>query len=61
MAIEVLRGGCVKGDIEPGQQPGEWKLKIAKTIKGRREAGVAVLIIREQRLLVKTVEWEDIR
>lgn len=61
MAVEVLRGGVVKGEIEPGRQPEEWKLKLAKTIKGRREVGVVVLILRERRLLVKTVEWEDTR
>jgi hypothetical protein len=59
MAIEVLRGGYIKGEVEPGRSFGEWKLKVVRRIKGRRDAGVAVVIIREARLFVKTVEWED--
>lgn len=59
MAVEVLRGGHIRGPIVPGRSPGEWKLKIARQIKGRRELGVIVVIMREERLFVKTVEWED--
>jgi len=34
---------------------------MVKEVKGRREAGVVVLTIRNERLLVKTVEWEDVK
>ena len=60
MAVEVLRKGDVKGDIEAGKNPGEWKVKVVKQIKGRREIGVIVLIMRQSRLFIKTVEWEDL-
>jgi|SRR5580700_5120794 hypothetical protein len=60
MALAVLRNGYVAGEVVPGQNAGEWKVKMTKDIKGRREIGVVTLIIRAQRLLVKTAEWEDI-
>lgn len=60
VALEVLRRGDVKGGIEPGQNPGEWKVKMVRMVKGRREAGVVVLTVHNARLLVKTVEWEDL-
>ena len=61
VAVDVLRKGDLKGDIEPGQSPGEWKVKMVRTVKGRREVGVVVLTIRNAKLFVKTVEWEDVR
>jgi hypothetical protein len=30
MMFEVLRTGYLKGDIEPGKYPGEWKAKMCK-------------------------------
>jgi len=59
VALDVLRNGYLAGEVELGKNPGEWKLKVAKQIKGRRQVGVVVVVIRERRLLVKTVEWED--
>lgn len=61
MAVDVLRHGAAKGDVEPGQQPGEWKVKITKEVKGRREVGVVVVVVRNSNLFVKTAEWEDVR
>lgn len=60
-ALRVLRGGDIKGAIEPGNNHGEWKCKIAKTMKGSREIGVVTLVMSCGRLLVKTVEWEDLK
>jgi hypothetical protein len=60
-AVDVLRTGSLRGLIEPGKHPGEWEVKMVKEVKGRREAGVVVLTIRDERLLVKTVEWEDVK
>jgi hypothetical protein len=56
-AVDVLRTGSPRGLIEPGKHSGE----VVKEVKGRREAGVVVLTIRNERLLVKTVEWEDVK
>lgn len=60
-ALRVLRSGEISGPIEAGKYQGEWKCKIVGAIKGRREVGVATLIIRNRRLRVKTVEWEDLK
>lgn len=61
VAVDVLRRGDLKGEIEPGQSSGEWKAKMVHAVKGRREVGVVVLTIRNAKLFVKTVEWEDVR
>ena len=58
-AIEVLRTGELKGDIEPGTNGGEWKCKFIAPIKGSREIGVVTILLINGRLFVKTVEWED--
>jgi hypothetical protein len=61
MMFDVLRTGYLKGDIEPGKNPGEWKAKMCKEMKGQREVGVVTIVIRDRSLFVKTVEWEDLR
>lgn len=58
-ALRVLLTGHVHGDIEAGQNVGEWKCKVVAKRKGSRAVGVAVIVIRQGRLFVKTVEWED--
>jgi hypothetical protein len=60
MAVEVLRLGSIKGPIEGGKHEGEWKAKLAWQMRGRREIGVVVVLVRNSRLFVKTVEWEDL-
>jgi hypothetical protein len=61
VALDVLRTGWPKGNIVAGEHPGEWKVKMVKEVKGRREVGVVVITIRNERLFVKTAEWEDLR
>jgi hypothetical protein len=60
-AVDVLRHGSQKGAAEGGDNPGEWKVKMTCQMKGRREVGVVVITVRNARLFVKTVEWEDLR
>lgn len=60
-ALRVLRTGEIKGRVTPGRSDGEWKCKVVAPVKGRREVGVVVLTIRNRKLRVKTVEWEDLR
>ena len=60
-ALEAMRQGLTKGDVDAGQNPGEWKVKMTYRPKGRREVGVVVVTVRNERLLVKTVEWEDLK
>lgn len=58
-ALVVLRSGMIDpSDIEQGKNPGEWKCKMTKQFKGRPEIGVVVIVIKEKKLFVKTVEWE---
>lgn len=58
--LRVLRSGYLSGNPDPAE-PGEWKCKVTKPIKGARIVGVVVIILRSKRLFVKTVEWEDLR
>ena len=60
-ALRVLRSGHIVGEITPGRNDGEWKCKVVAPVKGRREVGVVVLTIRNRKLRVKTVEWEDLK
>jgi len=60
MALEILRQGYVKGEITPGEQPDELKVKMVRHIKGRREVGVVVVVVKSLTLRVITVEWEDL-
>jgi Domain of unknown function (DUF4258) len=58
--LRVLRSGFIEGEPEPAE-PGEWKCKMTKQVKGARAVGVVVIILRSKRLFLKTVEWEDPR
>jgi hypothetical protein len=54
----VLRHGSLDGSVVQTDH-GEWKCKMTLRIRGEREIGVVVLILRNSgNLLVKTVEWE---
>ncbi len=58
--LRILRNGWV--DDEPERtDSGEWKCKITLDIKQGRTAGVVTIILHNDMLFVKTVEWEDIR
>lgn len=59
MAVTVLRNGSIKGEIVPGNAAGEWRAKMLYPIPGRREVGVVMILVKESRILVKTVMWED--
>lgn len=58
--LRILRLGMIAGPPRT-DRPGEWTCKMVRTIRGRREAGVVAIILLGDRLLVKTVEWEDPR
>jgi hypothetical protein len=56
----TLENGYFADDIEPGANEGEWKVKIVDTPEGRsRKMGVVTIVVKDKRLLIKTVEWED--
>lgn len=58
--LRILRAGWVDGEPEHTDS-GEWKCKITLDIKRGRTAGVVTIIMHNDMLFVKTVEWEDIR
>ena len=60
IVLEVMRRGSTKGAVKAGREHGEWKVKMAYRTNGRREVGVVVITVRNECLLVKTVEWEDV-
>jgi hypothetical protein len=59
-ALRVLQRGSIAGEIEAGLRAGEWKCKVVARLKGSREIGVVTIVVKEKRLFVKTVEWEDL-
>jgi Domain of unknown function (DUF4258) len=58
--LEILRTGMVV-DQPAKTERDEWQCKIIKELRGKRKAGVVVIILHKGRLFLKTVEWEDIR
>jgi hypothetical protein len=57
--LRILRTGWV--DDEPERTDyGEWKCKMTLDINRGRTAGVVTIIMQNDMLFVKTVEWEDI-
>ncbi len=61
-ALRILRTGMVNVPPEHGKHQGEWKAKIVKNLRGNRDAGVVTIIMTKQgKLKIKTVEWEDLR
>lgn len=59
-AMRVLCNGYIEGKPEKGKKPNEWKCKMVRHARGNRDIGVVTIIIREEFLFVKTVEWEDL-
>jgi len=58
--LRVLRDGVISGEPEETPTKGEWKCKMVRKLRGTREAGVVAIILRNDGLLIKTVEWEDV-
>lgn len=57
---QTLENGYLADDIEAGANEGEWKVKIVDTPEGTsRKMGVVTIVVKDKRLLIKTVEWED--
>lgn len=50
----------IKGEVKKGKRNGEHHCKVVRRIRGNREAGVVTIILPSDKLLVLTVEWEDL-
>lgn len=59
--FRILREGhCLEDPIK--NEKGNWQVIIVKRIAGSREAGVVTVILDdEEGLVVRTVEWMDLR
>ena len=58
--FEVLRRGQVVETPEISQS-GDWKCKIVEALRGSRKVGVVVAFLKNGKLFLVTVEWEDMR
>jgi hypothetical protein len=55
--FRVLREGVV---VDPPRLEGDdWVAVIRRRIRGTRDAGVVTIILRDDKLIVKTVMWVD--
>ena len=56
----LLTRGMIEGGIAPAKRAGEWEcLVVDKLELEGRDAGVALVVVRRDRLIVKTVKWID--
>lgn len=59
--FKILRTGFCH-DQPVRTERGDWKVIMTKRIAGRREAGVVTIILaNEEKLVIPTVEWMDLR
>ena len=58
--FRVLRNGTLKGEVEAGRRTGDWKVKVVYRVRGSRDVGAVVVVTQAQRLVIVTVEWEDL-
>jgi hypothetical protein len=58
---DVLRSGLIEGApwIEP--KSGDDACKVVLRLKRSRAIGVVTIVLKVDKLVVKTVEWEDVR
>lgn len=58
--FQTLENGHFVGGIKAGANDGEWKVKVVDVPEGTsRKMGVVTIVVKDKRLLIKTVEWED--
>jgi hypothetical protein len=58
--LEIFRLGDIEGTIEPGKRTDEWKCLVRGRLNwSGRDAGVATVVVRKDRLIVVTTEWMD--
>lgn len=59
--LRILRDGDVEGEPIETNTPGDWKIKMARKMGNGRVAGVVTVLVQNNRLVLKTAEWEDRR
>jgi len=58
--FDVLRRGFVDDMPEFNGEKNEWKCKVVKQLNYGRDAGVITAILRVGKLVILTMEWEDL-
>jgi hypothetical protein len=58
--LRILQEGDINEEPEPAKR-GDWKVKVVRRMVNGREAGVVTVINRNTRLILLTIEWEDLR
>ena len=56
--MRILCNGYVD-DLPIKNEHGEWQCKVTLKLRGQRTAGAITIILLDERLFIKTVEWED--
>lgn len=59
-AKRALERGEIDGEPSPGKNKDEWVVKVTHRAKQNRDVGVVTVVIGTKRMLVITVEWEDL-
>ena len=59
--LRVLRDGDVEEEPTETNTPGDWKVKMVRKMGNGRVAGVVTVLVQNNRLVLKTAEWEDRR
>jgi hypothetical protein len=58
--VRILRNGHC--DQPKRNERGKWQVIVSMRLKGSREAGVVTVILeKEEKLVVRTVEWIDVK
>lgn len=58
--LNILRLGDIEGKVVPGKRKGEWKCLVrGRLMWASRDAGVATVVVRKDRLIIVTTEWMD--
>jgi len=61
MLFDVLRKGTICGEVEPARFEGDFKTKMTCQMPNRRHVGVVTVVKQAEKLIIVTVEWEDVR
>jgi hypothetical protein len=54
-----LRTGELSGRITRGENAGECRCKVVAQLRGSRKMGIVTIVVMNEYIFVKTVEWED--
>ncbi|RAP42003.1 hypothetical protein BYZ73_06500 [Rhodovulum viride] len=61
MMFKVLRSGMLSGEVQNGKRVGDWVVKVTGSVPGKRDVGVVTAVLARDRLVIITVQWEDMR